>query len=362
MSSMLDQAIVDAQALREAALKNAEQAVIDKYAPQIKEAVESLLESNNTELLQENPATEAAADAGYDIPYAADPGGSGEEEVKMKIEFEFNPEDFELDLQDLKVQAEEDSAVEDKEDTDALVGALGLESPDAGGTLEEPETDALQEAEENNEESELIEQILTMLEQDESVAIAEEETEDVVEEALKVDVGEEKHGWITTDAGTRHYDAELELAAKQSTEYQEKATALEKEIEDLNDTILSYQTTQEKLHAAVADMKAKLEETLVMNARLLYSNRILSDASLNERQKSKIVEAVAKAKTIEEAKTIAETLKETIAGSVKKGPKSLSESVNRKSNLSHVLPRRKQQELNETLDFASRMKKLAGLD
>ena len=99
-----------------------------------------------------------------------------------------------------------------------------------------------------------------------------------------------------------------------------------------------------------------------MNARLLYSNRILSDASLNERQKSKIVEAVAKAKTIEEAKTIAETLKETIAGSVKKGPKSLSESVNRKSNLSHVLPRRKQQELNETLDFASRMKKLAGLD
>ena len=32
MSSMLEQAIVDAKALREAALKNAEQAVIEKYA------------------------------------------------------------------------------------------------------------------------------------------------------------------------------------------------------------------------------------------------------------------------------------------------------------------------------------------
>ena len=34
MSSMLEQAIVDAQALREAALKNAEQSVIEKYAPE----------------------------------------------------------------------------------------------------------------------------------------------------------------------------------------------------------------------------------------------------------------------------------------------------------------------------------------
>lgn len=41
---MLEQAIVDAAALREAALKNAEQAIIEKYAPQIKEAVESMLE------------------------------------------------------------------------------------------------------------------------------------------------------------------------------------------------------------------------------------------------------------------------------------------------------------------------------
>ena len=49
MSSMLEQAIVDAQALREAALKNAEQALIEKFAPQIKDAVESLLESEGAE-------------------------------------------------------------------------------------------------------------------------------------------------------------------------------------------------------------------------------------------------------------------------------------------------------------------------
>ena len=47
MSNMLEQAIIDAAALREAALKNAEQAIIEKYAPQIKEAVEAMLETED---------------------------------------------------------------------------------------------------------------------------------------------------------------------------------------------------------------------------------------------------------------------------------------------------------------------------
>ena len=40
MSNMLEQAIADAAALREQAIKNAEQSVIEKYSHQIKEAVE----------------------------------------------------------------------------------------------------------------------------------------------------------------------------------------------------------------------------------------------------------------------------------------------------------------------------------
>lgn len=360
MSSMLDQAIVDAQMLREAALKNAEQSVIDKYAPEIKAAVESILEGETKQVIteEESIAPEAAATGGYEIPYAADPGASGEEPVEMTMEFEFDPEDFQLDLENLKnaVEAQPESAGEEPEDIDSLVGSLGLESPDEGGGFEE---EALQE--DVNSEDALIEELISMISEEVAAEIT-EETEEVIDEALVVDTGEEKHGWVTTDAGTRNYDAELELAAKQSTEYKEKAAELEKQIGELNDTILSYQTTQDKLHNVVTDMKDKLEEALVMNARLLYSNRILSDASLNERQKTKIVEAVAKAKTIEEAKTIAETLKETVVGAAQKGPQSLSESVNRKSNLSHVLPRRKQQELNETLDFAGRMRKLAGID
>ena len=46
MSNMLDQAIVDAQALREAAIKSAEKAVVEKYAPEVKQAIQQLLEQD----------------------------------------------------------------------------------------------------------------------------------------------------------------------------------------------------------------------------------------------------------------------------------------------------------------------------
>ena len=92
MSSMLEQAIVDAKALREAALKNAEQAVIEKYAPEIKSAVESLLSESP------NAAEAPVATSGIEAPYAGAPATDPEQSVEMSFECEFNPEDFEIDV------------------------------------------------------------------------------------------------------------------------------------------------------------------------------------------------------------------------------------------------------------------------
>src|SRR3990167_478853 len=44
MLTMLDQAVIDAASLKEAALKNAEAIVLEKYAPELKEALNSILE------------------------------------------------------------------------------------------------------------------------------------------------------------------------------------------------------------------------------------------------------------------------------------------------------------------------------
>ena len=356
---MLEQAIVDAQALREAALKNAEQSVIEKYAPEIKAAVESLLEGNGQ--VNEQIAGEATATGGtaqFDIPYASDPGMGTDDQVEMELEFEFNPEDFKLDLESIKDQAQTDpsSAGETTETTADLAGELGLGSEpapapaEATGGLEGGLEGLLEESQ--NDEEQMIAELLALLEGE----------EEIIDEALTVDAGAEKHGWITTDDATRKYDQELELAKRQSDEHKDKADELTGELEGLKNSLATYQTNQDKLHTAVAEMKDALEEALVSNARLLYTNKVLSDASLNERQKSKIVEVIVKAKTIKEAKSLYETLKEATVGTAKAAPQSLSESVNRRSNLSHVMPRRKQETLTENHSFSERMKKLAGLD
>jgi len=274
MSSMLEQAIVDAKALKEAALKNAEQAVIDKYSTEIKAAVEELLEGNESE---------QTINEEMEIPYASDPSLADEEPVEMEMEFEFNPEDFRLDLESIKTQAEADpeSGGEQPQDTPSLASDIGLtdEQPAApvedlggeglGGLLQESELD---------KEDQLVNELLSLLEDD----------EDILDEALTVDMEEVKHGHFVTDNGARKYDAEKELAAQQSSEYKEKADELEKEVGELKNSVLMYQDRQTKIHSVLDDMKGKLEEMILQNARLIYSNKVLSDTSLNERQKSKI--------------------------------------------------------------------------
>ena len=44
MSSLLEQAIVDAKALKEAALKNAEASIIEKYSAEVESTLDELLE------------------------------------------------------------------------------------------------------------------------------------------------------------------------------------------------------------------------------------------------------------------------------------------------------------------------------
>ena len=392
MSSMLEQAIVDATALREAALKNAEQAIIEKYAPQIKEAVESLLEGDSqpigvgsyvrhtglnqvgevrqidedgvqvlgtdgkvflaemdeleeTQMLQEDEGGAAVAtSATPSAPIASAPQSvvDPNAQAELSMEFEFDPSDFEIDLDQVKdaVQQDPTSAGEQPEETEDLLDDLDL---DAELDIEDDEELTLQEM------MDMVSEILTEEEEE-----LEEEKEEINEE-LVVDVSEQKHGHFVTDEGTRNYDMELRKANQECDMYKEKYGELEESYRKANED-------SEKLLGVVEQLKDKLDEAMIANARLVYANKTLSDASLNERQKTKIVEAIAKATSVDEAKTLHETLTATVGSTQNSGPKSLSESVNRRSNLSAIMPRRKEPVVTESMSFAERMKKLAGIN
>ena len=118
---MLEQAIVDAAALMDAALKNAEAAIIEKYAPEIKSAVETLLEQDPMEdplgdpLAMDtmggmDPAPLPAQDAAeIDAPLG---GLEGEADNPEKGE----PVEIELSFDDLKEMAAELAPADDEQE------------------------------------------------------------------------------------------------------------------------------------------------------------------------------------------------------------------------------------------------------
>ena len=112
------------------------------------------------------------------------------------------------------------------------------------------------------------------------------------------------------------------------------------------------------LEKTVLHLKGRLEEVNLSNARLLYTNRVLNSTSLNERQKTKIVESISNADSVEEAKVIFETLQSAAGNSTRRKPKSLSEAISRPSS---TLPRRRRENAQGETIVKDRFQRLAGL-
>jgi len=385
MSNMLEQAIADAAALREQAIKNAEQSVIEKYSHQIKEAVEQMLEADVDPMAKvDEVIAEAEGELNEDeAPTALDGGEQGSTiEAPPSWDSRYNdmmtrftalidnlPQDdagmIDLDLGDMEMDAEEKEALADDptedmpEEPEMDLGGLegetegGDTSDDLGG-LDDLLSEPLQESQEINMED-LAETIANML-----------------EEEMNIDIQPQTTGWIEgkTSPNTRtQYENEAILEDRLEEEELKENPDKEKEEEslgqntELHETIEMLTKQNQQMESVLTKLERHLEESLLSNAKLLYQNRTLGDASLNERQKSKIVEAIANAESMKEAKQLFETLKATVgSNSTQSGPKSLSESVNRKSNLSAMLNSRQNINESKSVDpFLEKMQKLAGI-
>mgnify|MGYP003112963187 FL=1 len=370
MSDMLEQAIIDAEALKEAAVKNAETLVLEQYSGQIKEAVQAMLE-------QEDPLADLGGgdplggEAGAGDPAAAGPAaGEGAESAEsnvikhiplvadargpnetVTIPLDSLMEELKLMSESLEHQLEEEFTFDEgiaRGVTDALVDY----DPDAAGPGQ------------MNEEEEL-----------EEVELDEEFISDLAE-ALKVDILPVKSGFLSTPESAYELAEEEILALEQDSEVRERKAAMRRAVEELkavnevlqskNDEISeSLDEAKDfivKLRDAVVVLKEKMEATSLSNARLLYQNKALTSDSLNGRQKRKLAEAVSKATTIEEAKVIYETLHSTVGSTnPAKQPNSLREAVEKSSSVILAGSRKAEKSQKEDPSF-DRWRFLAGLN
>jgi len=435
---MLEQAIIDAKELKEAALKAAQQDVVERFSDEVKKKMDVLLEQDLGAALGEDmgmedpmaggdmtgeeagvppapqtPVDFAATETDNDtiptqIEYAFLNGENvgktaypdDEQLIEISLdslsEYEIDPgagptkrketnESVEID-DELLTELAEALSFGEEEGEDSLVDALGSFIGD-----EEEIIDPIYE-EENVDEDKLIPKNGEKCEEcGKKDCICKKKSEkckgNCVAEGVKVDYNFAKEGNPFGSISEQDHInlmlaelveevAELEDKVKKTKEKANKEVGNQKELNKrletvnkaLSGKIKEYKDKYE--NAALVNsnaakvfeqMKQKFAESQLANAKLLYTNRTLTDASLNERQKDKIVENINKSRSIKETKIVYETLKSTVEGGKKRHPKSLSEAITRKS--SPLLIKANRAENKKDSDpFREKMKRLAGIN
>ncbi|HCT53999.1 MAG TPA: hypothetical protein DF712_16240, partial [Balneola sp.] len=208
----------------------------------------------------------------------------------------------------------------------------------------------------------------------EEIEISEENIAAVIEDILSEKVTVDYEFVPTGNLGTTHptkaeqeYSIDAALVTSMDEEEKENIKDLHDMIKTLEEQVKSIELEKNKLNEDYNSLKKtavkaanKLEELNFSNAKLLYQKRVLESASLNERQKTKLVESISNAQNITEARVIVETSANLGEKANNTSPQNLSEVSSKNTQL--ILKSNKnasESSVNEQTSL--RMKKLAGL-
>jgi len=376
-TSMLEQAVIDAEALKEAAVKNAEQTILEKYSSEIGDAVASLLEQPEDDLMgMEDEEQEPREDVLDQLPLGATAGEElcpcPDDSTKVQIDLDqletMMAKEDELDMEPQSLQ---ESPVTDKEvDEEDLmeVSSMAVGAVEGGVIASSDDEEDLMEV----DEEDLMEAISSALgkkkeKEEEELDISDEQLKDILE-VLTVDLENVPSGMLFHNhptEGENERSLDVALAKEQDTVYAEEQKELRDAIKKLQEQVKSQKLQLNKQKKDYVNLKSiaikatkKLEEVNFSNAKLIYTNRVLKSASLNERQKNKLVEALSKVDSVEEAKIVFDTLNENLSSKGEEAPKTLNEAMSRNNPLILKSNKEKQPANSSQVD---RMKKLAGL-
>jgi len=323
-SDLLKQAIADAKAVKETALANAKLALQEAFMPQMK----SMLE---TQLMSELEGEEELEAGAEDVAMGADKMAAGADEMGMDMP----------DSIGIGVDYDNDGSY----DYEGDLNLGGAETEEEMPAEEMPAEDEYAAEEEDLN----LESIIAELE----AGMGNEDLEDV--EPAAVEEGDYSKYEETID---EDIDSLIEaILAEEGEEDMGAPVEDESSVEEGK-----YKKMEEDLHEAyrtVKQLQSVINEVNLLNAKLLYTNKLFRNFELNEAQKMKVIENFDRAATTREAKLVFATLAESF-NKPTKARKVVKESKSYASRpVASTAP--KTQILNEGFEYANRWKKLAGL-
>jgi hypothetical protein len=350
---LLKEAIADAKAVKETAIANAKAALEEAFAPRLKEMLALKLEAMDDEdeveeamkakkeekdMMEEVEANEMKdeIEEEFDLNEILAELEEGEDKDEMyeaeEEEMEAGEEgdmeagemgDEEIDLEDM---TEDDlkSFIEDViadmvaageleagEEMEAEMGDMGAE--DGMGDMEElEEMDEVSWNEKNNStRGETMKNLVPTKVGQSTSAYAVNENEEV-EESLAdpqlLDIAAGVAGIIGGGTGLA-YIIDMLKSGKAGKAGAKLANALEKTAGAAGTNKPRVSEVEDEMNE-IEELKKELHEVNLLNAKLLYTNKIFNSKNLNESQKLRVLKAFDKAASVKEAKVIYETLNE----------------------------------------------------
>ena len=401
---LFKQAIADAKSVRDAAVANAKAALEETFTPKIMSMLSTKLQELEEEGLEEKKVEEEGygkTEEGHEATI-----GYGAASQKPQIEGDEmeegnSIEEAELDEILAQLEAEEKGAQEEgKEEVEEAKDEMeeGKEEVDeAKKEVEEAKKDddkkkveeSLEEADDESDDS--AEDAGAEAEGDDEVTeLTVDELKDIIRDVLKDVLASEETGGedesgeeldltgIDGEAGAEDSEgieddsisleellAELdkeddakkvEEAKEEVEEGKKEVEEGKKEVEEGKEEVEEAKKDLEEAIKTIKTLQSELNEVNLLNAKLIYTNKIFKSKSLNEAQKVKVLKSLDKAANVKEAKAIFETLSEALNGKTTKS--SIKESVGFASKAAGVAPK---QPIVESDAAIRRMQQLAGI-
>jgi hypothetical protein len=412
--AMLKEAIADAKAVKETAIANAKAALEEAFTPQLKsmlsmklqemdleeedleetymsekkdEDLEEMHGKKEDDMMEEVDLEELLAELEEDEMeeglYEAE---ETEEDIEMSDEEETEEDEAEpIDLEDM---TDEDlkSMIED-------VIADMIKSGELEGGNTEEESEEVESEEVENEEDVDLAELLREIEEMEEDPMSEEdlmsEEDSTPEEDSKIEMAFSKidegmlnedpfpspaewvpiigaiAGLLSSGYALNTLRAYIDKKAAEGNKKFEKIKNVWSKIggigkdayggsKGIKETEKSTEELEEA-YSTIETLKSELNEINLLNAKLLYTNKIFKSKTLNESQKVKVLSSFDKAKNVGEVKMVFETLNEGI----KVSKNTINENLGRASK-GTIAPNVKKP-IVESNEAFLRMQKLAGI-
>ena len=357
MDDLLKEAIADAKAVRETALENAKMALEEAFTPRLQnmlsQKIQNEIEDEDDDKKEEDVDLEERDDEDdmeeRSMMKAADEDPSDDhsdddmdESNIIEIDgVKYAPISEEEDEDDM------DEDLEEREDDDDMDEDLDLESviKELESELDEVEKDDDDEKNEEIEEGDDIE------EQSKSSGIGAGDNKVVQPSAGD----EEDPGKGKLKEGEEKDDKEMD----EDIDLDEVLAALseEEDEDEKKDEVAELKSDLEEHRSVIETLRGKLNEVNLLNAKLLFTNKLFRKYGLNNEQKMKVVEQFDRASNLREVKLVYSTLGESFNGARKN---EINESKGAASK--PVASTKSEKEvITESNDLRDRFKKLANL-